>query len=180
MSSPYPACANLNRRQLLARAAAAGAVLCAAPAWAESIKLGLTGRPNERLMTITALTLALIGPPGSRDLPAQPDRFIARPAPAAAATPVEAPAITVAVAGVTLKSLDVSPPMSDRTFPDGPKVDAITNNRLACHSAGMVLNQPSLKRAEWQTEVNTMCNTFKAPVSDADAIVNYLSATKGL
>ena len=98
----------------------------------------------------------------------------------AAATPVKAPAITVAVAGVTLQSLDVSPPMSDRTFPAGPKVKATTNNCLACHSAGTVLNQPSLKRAEWKTEVNKMRNTYKAPVPDANAaaIVNYLPATK--
>ena len=51
MSSPHLASTTLNRRQLLARAAATGAVLGAAPAWAESIKLGLTGRPDERLVT---------------------------------------------------------------------------------------------------------------------------------
>ena len=134
------------------------------------------------IVGLTALTLALIGPPGSRNEPSQPDPFTALSAPTAAAAPAKAPATTVAAAGVTLQSLDVSLPTGDRTFPDGTHVEAITNNCLACHSAGMILNQPSLKRAEWQSEVNKMRTTYKAPVSDQDAtaIVDYLFATKGL
>ena len=42
---------NPSRRQFFARAAAVGVFLGARPAWAETIKLGLTGRPDERQMT---------------------------------------------------------------------------------------------------------------------------------
>ena len=134
------------------------------------------------MVGLTAVTLALIGPPGSHKEPAQEDPFSQTAAAPAPETPAPKPIATVAAAGLTLKSVDVSLPMSDRTFPDGPHADVINNNCVACHSAGMVLTQPSLKRAEWQAEVNKMRNTYKAPVSDADAaaIVDYLASTKGL
>ena len=79
----------------------------------------------------------------------------------------------------TLKSLKLDVPTSDAMFP-GPGSDAINNNCLACHSAGMVLTQPALQRAEWQSEVDKMRNTYKAPVeaSDVPAIVDYLVALK--
>jgi cytochrome c5 len=67
-------------------------------------------------------------------------------------------------------------------FPGDAKADAINNNCLACHSAGMVLTQPVLSRAEWQSEVEKMRSTYKAPVeaSDVPAIVDYLVALKDL
>ena len=81
---------------------------------------------------------------------------------------------------VTLKSVTVDLPDSERMFP-GPGSDAITNNCLACHSASMVLNQPVLSKSAWQAAVTKMINTYKAPVSedDAAAIVDYLTRTKG-
>jgi cytochrome c5 len=80
----------------------------------------------------------------------------------------------------TLKSVTVDLPDSGRMFP-GPGSDAINNNCLACHSAGMVLNQPVLPKSAWQAEVTKMINTYKAPVSeeDAAAIVDYLTRAKG-
>jgi hypothetical protein len=48
---------------------------------------------------------------------------------------------------VILHSVSINRPDSDRTFPGGGRTDAINNNCLACHSAGMVLTQPSLSRA---------------------------------
>jgi hypothetical protein len=53
--------------------------------------------------------------------------------------------------------------------------------RLACHSAGMVLNQPALPKQAWATEVNKMINNYEAPVApeDVGAIVDYLTALKG-
>jgi mono/diheme cytochrome c family protein len=82
---------------------------------------------------------------------------------------------------LTLKSVKVDLPFGDRMFPNGPGVDAINNNCLACHSAGMVLNQPDLPKAQWQAEVDKMRNTYKAPIDpkDVDAIVGYLATTKG-
>ena len=56
-------------------------------------------------------------------------------------------------------------PTDERTFPGGDKAAAINNNCVACHSAGMVLNQPPLSRAEWAGEVHKMANVYKAPVS---------------
>ena len=88
-----------------------------------------------------------------------------------------------AVAGtaMTFKSIKVELPTGDRTFPGGEKAEAINNNCLACHSAGMVLNQPALTKAAWTTEVHKMIAVYKAPVSaaDADAVIAYLVATKG-
>src|SRR6202047_3982350 len=80
-----------------------------------------------------------------------------------------------------LKSVKMDLPDSDRMFPDGPGSDAINNNCLACHSAGMVLNQPALSKPAWEAEVSKMINNYKAPVASEDvgAIVEYLANVKG-
>ena len=85
-----------------------------------------------------------------------------------------------AASPVELKSVKVDLPDSDRMF-QGSGADAINNNCLACHSAGMVLNQPDLSRQAWAAEVNKMINAYKAPVApeDVGAIVDYLVRTKG-
>jgi hypothetical protein len=100
--------------------------------------------------------------------------------PSLAAENAPAAPSTVTGAGVTLHSVNVEFPDPARMFPDDAKADAINNNCLACHSAGMVLNQPALSRAEWQSEVEKMRSTYKAPVeaSDVPAIVDYLVALK--
>jgi cytochrome c5 len=91
------------------------------------------------------------------------------PLAARAATPLE------------LKSVKIDLPDSDKMFPDGPGSDAINNNCLACHSAGMVLNQPALSKQAWAAEVNKMINNYKAPVAPEDVgpIIEYLTALKG-
>ena len=60
--------------------------------------------------------------------------------------------------------------------PDGAGADVVNGNCLACHSAGMVLNQAALSKAQWRAEVEKMRDAFKAPVDpkDVDAIVDYL------
>lgn len=80
-----------------------------------------------------------------------------------------------------LKSVKLDLPDSDKMFPDGPGSDVINNNCIACHSAGMVLNQPSLSKQAWAAEVNKMINNYKAPIAteDVGAIVKYLTAFKG-
>src|ERR1700733_15212586 len=60
---------------------------------------------------------------------------------------------TVTAAGITLHSVSVDLPGSDRMFLGDAAAEAINNNCLACHSAGMVLNQPNLTRTAWQQEV---------------------------
>jgi hypothetical protein len=85
-----------------------------------------------------------------------------------------------AASPVELKSVKVDLPDSDRMF-QGPGADAINNNCLACHSAGMVLNQPELSRQTWTAEVNKMIAAYKAPVAPEDigAIIDYLVRIKG-
>lgn len=92
---------------------------------------------------------------------------------AAQAAPAESP--------LTLKSVNVELPTSDRTFPDGPGAAAINNNCLVCHSAGMVLNQPAMSETAWADEVRKMVKVYKAPVSDQNAavIIGYLTRLKG-
>lgn len=79
-----------------------------------------------------------------------------------------------------LKSVKIDLPDSDKMF-EGPGSDAINNNCLACHSAGMVLNQPALSKQAWTAEVNKMINNYRAPIApeDVGAIVGYLTALKG-
>jgi mono/diheme cytochrome c family protein len=91
------------------------------------------------------------------------------------------PSATWAAAPLELKSVTVDLPDSDRTFPPGPGSDAVNNNCLACHSAGMVLNQPAMSKAAWAAEVNKMVTAYKAPVApeDVGAIVDYLTSLRG-
>jgi hypothetical protein len=78
------------------------------------------------------------------------------------------------------KSETVELPFGDRNF-TGPNADAINNNCLSCHSAGMVLNQPAMPRAMWQAEVDKMRAVYKAPIAAEDVrpIVDYLAQLKG-
>ena len=92
------------------------------------------------------------------------------------ATPSE-----VVAAGITLQSVSIELPASDRMFPGGSAAEAINNNCLTCHSAGMVLNQPNFTQAVWQAEVDKMRAQYKAPVNaqDVPAIVAWLASHKG-
>ena len=92
--------------------------------------------------------------------------------------PVQA-ATTAAGGGTTLSSVEVDLPSAGRLYPgDGPGAEAMNANCASCHSAGMVLTQPHLTRAEWQAEVTKMLNVYKAPVTpeDVPAIVDYLAS----
>ena len=111
-----------------------------------------------------------------------PARWITHPALAAEAPPVAPVPSIVAGGGVTLHSVSVSFPHSDGTFPGGAETAAINNDCLICHSAGMVLDQATLSRAEWQGEVEKMRDSFKAPFAaeDIPAIVDYLTNLKNV
>jgi cytochrome c5 len=90
-----------------------------------------------------------------------------------------APALS-AESPLTLKSVSVDLPDRGTMF-SGAGSDVVNNNCLACHSAGMVLNQPALSAAEWQAEAEKMLHVYKAPIDEKDvpAIVEYLVRTKG-
>jgi mono/diheme cytochrome c family protein len=77
---------------------------------------------------------------------------------------------------LSLKSVSVDLPFGDRMFPDGPGADLVNGNCLACHSVGMVLNQPALSEAQWRTDVEKMRTAYKAPIDpkDVDKIISYL------
>ena len=79
---------------------------------------------------------------------------------------------------LVLKSVTADLPFGDRMFPDGPGSEAVNNNCLACHSAGMVLTQPALSKEQWHHEVEKMRTAYKAPIDpkDISAIVDYLVA----
>src|SRR6185369_3402474 len=81
---------------------------------------------------------------------------------------------------LTLTSVTVELPESDNMF-TGPGSEALNNNCLACHSAGMVLNQPALPKAQWDAEVIKMHTAYKAPIDpkDVNAILDYLASIKG-
>ncbi len=119
-----------------------------------------------------------------RDLaPTEADRPVtASTEPRQAQAIASPPALTkVSAAGITLQSVRVDIPDRGTTFP-GAGSDAINNNCLVCHSAGMVLNQPALPKAAWQAEVDKMIHVYKAPVAPEDvaAIVDYLAKIKGV
>jgi hypothetical protein len=99
----------------------------------------------------------------------------------ASSHPAQADSSTVTSAGVTLHSVTVELPFGDRQFPDAPGADLASSNCLGCHSAGMVLTQPSLSPSAWQAEVAKMRSAYKAPIAaeDVPGIVAYLAQIKG-
>lgn len=115
----------------------------------------------------------VIGTPAGR---AQESPVVAAPAPHPAPSPSAASGN-----GITLQSVRIEFPTDQSSFPAGAGAEAIADNCTACHSPGMVLNQPALTPAQWQAEVNHMRVDFKAPIADADvpAIIAYLTSTKG-
>jgi cytochrome c5 len=82
---------------------------------------------------------------------------------------------------IDLKSVEVTFPQSDRGLPEAPGRDVVQSNCFTCHSAGMILTQPTLPKATWEAEVAKMRNVYKARIDDKDvpAIVDYLTAVKG-
>jgi mono/diheme cytochrome c family protein len=143
-------------------------------------------------VAVVAGILLVIGTPSSRSAAIQTEGAASRPTPAyvtelrkqvasyvAVVGPHAAPA-TAATGGITLRSVGFDFPASDRGFPAEQGADLLTNNCTACHSAGMILNQPPLTRTEWTGEVNKMLHTYKAPIQEADVpgIVAYLASLK--
>lgn len=91
------------------------------------------------------------------------------------------PLCCAAQTGPVLKSISVTLPESTAMFPPGPGADVANADCLACHSVGMVMNQPVMAKAAWEAEVNKMRTVYKAPVpaSDVAAITDYLASIKG-
>ncbi len=67
-------------------------------------------------------------------------------------------------------------PASDEAFPPGIGADIASNQCLICHSAGMVLTQPPLKKDEWRAEIMKMRSAYGAPIPEdqVDGLSEYL------
>jgi cytochrome c553 len=130
------------------------------------------------VVAAAGVVLLLIATPAER---ARQSALAAPPSSAQAAPAAERPPIiaapSIVASGVTLHSVNINLPGSDRTFPGGASADAINRDCLLCHSAGMVLTQASLSRADWQAEVEKMRNSYEAPIGarDVPLIVDYLA-----
>ena len=84
-------------------------------------------------------------------------------------------------APIALKSEAVELPADTEALPSAPGIDVVNANCSACHSPGMILNQPPLSKVVWDAEVRKMIKVYKAPIEDRDidAIVGYLVAVRG-
>jgi cytochrome c553 len=92
------------------------------------------------------------------------------------ATGASAPS-SVSVGGVTLRSVSVVLPESQRTFAGGGTAEAINKECLICHSASMVLTQPEMSLTQWKAEEEKMRSAYDAPIDpkDDDVIADYLA-----
>jgi mono/diheme cytochrome c family protein len=72
-------------------------------------------------------------------------------------------------------------PESDEPFPPGIGADIATSQCLICHSAGMVLTQPPLKKDEWRAEIMKMRSAYGATIPDdqVDGLSEYLKNING-
>jgi cytochrome c5 len=72
-------------------------------------------------------------------------------------------------------------PTNDAPFPPGVGAHIASSQCLICHSAGMVLTQPPLKKDEWRTEIMKMRSAYGAPIPDdqMDALSEYLKNING-
>jgi mono/diheme cytochrome c family protein len=72
-------------------------------------------------------------------------------------------------------------PANDGPFPPGIGADIANSQCLICHSAGMVLTQPPLKKDEWRAEIVKMRSSYGAPIPEdqVDALSDYLKNING-
>ena len=72
-------------------------------------------------------------------------------------------------------------PASDESFPPGIGADIASSQCLICHSAGMVLTQPPLKKDEWRAEIMKMRSSYGAPIPEdqVDRLAEYLKNISG-
>lgn len=79
--------------------------------------------------------------------------------------------------GIVLRSQRISLPAHGREFSGGPQASVANTYCLMCHSGGMVMTQPPLTLAQWQTELRKMINTYGCPLpqSDVDELAQYIA-----
>jgi mono/diheme cytochrome c family protein len=72
-------------------------------------------------------------------------------------------------------------PTVDESFPPGVGSDLASSQCQTCHSAGMVLTQPPLKKDEWRAEITKMRSVYGAPIPEdqVEALAEYLKSIDG-
>jgi cytochrome c5 len=72
-------------------------------------------------------------------------------------------------------------PAGDEAFPPGAGSDIASSQCQICHSAGMVLTQPPLKKDEWRAEIIKMRTVYGAPIPEdqVEGLVEYLRNING-
>lgn len=116
------------------------------------------------IAAIVAIVLLAIGAPHDRPPP------VPTPAPTV-------PVPSVAGGGLTLTSASIELPADDATLPAGPGADVANRVCTACHSASMILTQPSLTSEQWTAEIKKMAEVYKARIApdEATTIHAYLT-----
>jgi mono/diheme cytochrome c family protein len=72
-------------------------------------------------------------------------------------------------------------PASDESFPPGVGAEIANSQCQICHSAGMVLTQPPLKKDEWRAEIIKMRTVYGAPMpeNEVEGLAEYLRTING-
>lgn len=72
-------------------------------------------------------------------------------------------------------------PASDESFPAGVGAEIANSQCQICHSAGMVLTQPPLKKDEWRAEIIKMRTVYGAPIpeNEVEGLAEYLRSING-
>jgi mono/diheme cytochrome c family protein len=72
-------------------------------------------------------------------------------------------------------------PASDQSFPPGNGAEIAASQCQICHSAGMILTQPPLKKGEWRAEIMKMRTAYGAPIPEdqVDGLAEYLEQANG-
>ena len=83
--------------------------------------------------------------------------------------------------GAEKKSITLPPDNGMATLREGPGVEVVRANCVACHSTDYIVRQPHASAQQWTAEVKKMVTVFGAPVDDADAkvIAGYLASAYG-
>jgi hypothetical protein len=76
-------------------------------------------------------------------------------------------AIKAPVAGIVLRSQQITLPYHGREFAGGPQAGVANTYCLMCHSGGMVLTQPPLPLSAWQAELNKMRRVYGCPLPES-------------
>jgi cytochrome c5 len=73
--------------------------------------------------------------------------------------------------------VNVQLPTSLAVFPAGRGADIANSQCLMCHSADMVLHQPTRTQEQWKDTINKMRTAYGAPLpaEQVDALAAYLS-----